>query len=349
MANPRVFISSTCYDLSQIRDNLSEFISNYHFEPMLSEKGDVFYHPDFHTHDCCVNEIENCNLFILIIGGRFGGTYISDTKKSITNAEYEAAKIKNIPVFTFIKREVYEDHRVYQKNKDNKEIIDKIIFPSIENQKFAKDIFEFINQVRLSEVNNGFFSFEYVKEIEFYLKKQWAGMMFEFLNVRSKEKESKIFEKTLDNLTLLNKKSEELLENIFRKINPDEATKQINHIDSSLLASKFYSLLFKYFEVDIEKVNFEKVSKIATKESSWYEYVSKIPGFRLTEENDFDFPDTNTYQSELMLEYGRTMWTVKAKDGIIPKPMQILKDRYEDIKNLSQIDKLKALKTLNTI
>ncbi|TEB41597.1 DUF4062 domain-containing protein, partial [Flavobacterium circumlabens] len=116
MANPRIFISSTCYDLSQIRDNLSEFITSCNYETVLSERGDIFYHPDLHTHECCVNEIENCNMFILVIGGRFGGNYISDPKKSITNAEYEAARVKNLPVFTFIKREVYEDHRLYQKN-----------------------------------------------------------------------------------------------------------------------------------------------------------------------------------------------------------------------------------------
>ena len=42
MAVPKVFISSTCFDLSEIREQLSRFISNYGFEPVLSEHGDVF-------------------------------------------------------------------------------------------------------------------------------------------------------------------------------------------------------------------------------------------------------------------------------------------------------------------
>jgi hypothetical protein len=74
MAVPRVFISSTCYDLDAIRDSLRSFIESVGFDPCLSDRGDVFYHPDLHTHDSCINEIGNCHLFVLLIGGRFGGT-----------------------------------------------------------------------------------------------------------------------------------------------------------------------------------------------------------------------------------------------------------------------------------
>lgn len=73
MANPRVFVSSTCYDLGEVRDSLYSFIKSYNFDPVLSERGDVFYHPELHTHDSCIKEIENCQIFVLIIGGRFGG------------------------------------------------------------------------------------------------------------------------------------------------------------------------------------------------------------------------------------------------------------------------------------
>jgi hypothetical protein len=42
MATPRVFISSTCYDLKYIRENLKFFIQNAGYEPVLSEEGNVF-------------------------------------------------------------------------------------------------------------------------------------------------------------------------------------------------------------------------------------------------------------------------------------------------------------------
>ena len=37
MAKPRVFISSTCYDLKEIRSQIREFIFDYGYEPILSE------------------------------------------------------------------------------------------------------------------------------------------------------------------------------------------------------------------------------------------------------------------------------------------------------------------------
>ena len=145
MAIPRLFISSTCYDLSEVRDSLVDFTKSFGFEPVLSERGDVFYHPDIHTHDSCLKEIENCQLFILIIGGRFGGSYVADTKKSIVNAEYNMAIEKQIPVFTFVKSNVHSDHHVYLKNKTSP-LLKDIVFPSIENNAFAKKIFSLNSQ-----------------------------------------------------------------------------------------------------------------------------------------------------------------------------------------------------------
>jgi hypothetical protein len=39
MAAPKVFVSSTWYDLRYIRENLKYFISNLRYEPVLSEEG----------------------------------------------------------------------------------------------------------------------------------------------------------------------------------------------------------------------------------------------------------------------------------------------------------------------
>jgi hypothetical protein len=41
MARPRIFISSTYYDLKYIRASLDLFIESLGFEPVLSEKGDI--------------------------------------------------------------------------------------------------------------------------------------------------------------------------------------------------------------------------------------------------------------------------------------------------------------------
>ena len=144
MATPRVFVSSTCYDLKYIRDNLRYFITTLGYEPILSEDGAVFFDPSSHTHDSCLTEIPNCQLFVLIIGGRYGGKF-QGTDDSITNMEYREAIKHKIPVFTLVESGVLHDHHTYLTNKKNEDIdLTKFNFPSSDSIK----IFEFIDEVR---------------------------------------------------------------------------------------------------------------------------------------------------------------------------------------------------------
>ena len=46
MAKPRVFVSSTFYDLRQVRDDLDRFISGMGYEAVLHEAGDIAYGKD---------------------------------------------------------------------------------------------------------------------------------------------------------------------------------------------------------------------------------------------------------------------------------------------------------------
>jgi hypothetical protein len=72
MAKPRVFVSSTFYDLKHIRSSLDIFIESLGFEPILSEKGDIAYSPDHPLDESCYREVQTSDIFVLIIGGRYG-------------------------------------------------------------------------------------------------------------------------------------------------------------------------------------------------------------------------------------------------------------------------------------
>lgn len=216
MASPKVFISSTCYDLKYIRENIKYFIKTIGYEPVLSEDGEVFYDPRMHTHDACLAEVPNCHIFVLIIGGRFGGRYKGE-EYSITNAEYkEAARLK-IPIFTLIEQAVYNEHLFYSKNKENKLVDEnKIIYPNVDNIK----IFSFIDEVRKNSVNNALVPFRDFNDIELYLKKQWAGMMFSFL---TRENEEKRIADTLSIITNMNERIEMLSKQILKSVGTEEA------------------------------------------------------------------------------------------------------------------------------
>lgn len=216
MATPRVFISSTCYDLKYIRENLRYFVRTLGYEPILSEDGSVFYNPSLHTHDACLTEIPNSQIFVLLIGGRFGGKY-KDNEGSITNAEYREAIRLKIPVFALVDISVFNEHHVYQKNKSNSNIdLEQLVFPSVDSLK----IFAFIDEIRGSVVNNALVPFKDFGDIESYLKMQWAGMMYDFLNMRNEERR---VSDTLNSLAEVNRRIEILSKQILLSVGTEDA------------------------------------------------------------------------------------------------------------------------------
>lgn len=216
MAIPRVFISSTWYDLKYIRENLRYFVRTLGYEPVLSEEGSVFYDPTLHTQDACITEIPTCQLFVLIIGGRFGGSY-QGGENSITNQEYREAVKQKIPMFALVDMAVFNEHHVYIKNKSNDAVdLTKVNFPAVDSIK----IFDFIDEVRGSAVNNALVPFRDFGDIESYLRQQWAGMMFEFLNSRNQQR--KVAD-TLTTLAEMNSRIEMLSKEILRSVGTEDA------------------------------------------------------------------------------------------------------------------------------
>ena len=69
---PRIFVSSTYYDLKYIRNDLENFIKSFGYESVLFESGGVAFVPNNDIESSCYNEIKNCHMLILIIGGRYG-------------------------------------------------------------------------------------------------------------------------------------------------------------------------------------------------------------------------------------------------------------------------------------
>lgn len=347
MAIPRIFVSSTCYDLSEVRDNLYSFIENLGYIPVFSDKNDVFYHPDLHSHESCIKEIETCQIFILIIGGRFGGKYIYDTEKSIVNAEYEAAKKLNIPIFTFIKRETHEDHRFYISNKrNNPKLYHKLNYPAIDKQETAIKIFEFIDEVRKSDINNAYFTFEFARNIREILKKQFAGLFYDFLWNRTKENEIEKTNKMLTNLTALGKKTEDIIENIYKNVDKKDAQENINKFETELKARKFFYKITTRFNISVPKGNAIDVLTKISEDDKWYDYLTKSKKFEIQKNVKYeDFTGTllvHTGKNKgMILEV--TEGEMKSEDLEINK---LLSEYYESVKLLSPEDLYKILNDL---
>lgn len=109
-----------------------------------------------------------------LINSSFDVTALKEPEKlSITQLEVLKAIDAMVPVFAFVDEKVMHDHQVYQKNKD---LVDKIKFPSIDKPESAKYIFEFINFLHNRNKGNGVISFSKIEDIETHLKKQWGAL-----------------------------------------------------------------------------------------------------------------------------------------------------------------------------
>ena len=344
MANPRVFISSTCYDLSEVRDSLVGFIESYGFEPVLSERGDVFYHPDIHTQDSCLNEVGNCQLFILIIGGRFGGSYKADPKKSIVNAEYAAAIEQKIPVFTFIKSDVYSDHHVYLKNKENSS---KINFPSIEDNSHAEKIFIFIENVRHAPVNNGFFQFNFARDITTLLRKQLAGMFYDFLQERTSSDQLKKTTNLLKDISIAGEKVEELVKSLYRHLDKS-ADEKIDSVENHSIAKEFFEEIFDDYILSHLSIDYTKVLVNTPRKGKWYEYIANALGGKIATAS-IGFADGKIIDHTLieLIDFGILVDCPKDPHSELTVKYNKQQERFDVLKELSNEKILKIVKDMD--
>lgn len=163
MAKPRTFISSTCFDLKDARAALAAHLRELGHEPLLSESAGFGVAPKRHSHDACLEQVDTCDYFILIIGSRRGGTYVG-SERSITNEEHARAMRKNKPVITFIKRDVQTAFSVFKRN------------PQANLSDLVDDvrIFDFVDMVSSRAEDNWLRPFESVEEIKEAITAQFA-------------------------------------------------------------------------------------------------------------------------------------------------------------------------------
>jgi hypothetical protein len=118
MSKTKIFISSTCYDLSQVRDDIRNSILGIGHTPYLSDYPSFPIIPDLtNLENCKRNVRENTDIFILVIGGRYGSLDIT-SNKSITNLEYESAKQYGIESFIFVNDTILSILPIWEKNPD---------------------------------------------------------------------------------------------------------------------------------------------------------------------------------------------------------------------------------------
>jgi hypothetical protein len=215
--------------LKHLRSSLENFIESLGFDAILSEKGNIAYSPDIPLDESCYREVNNADIFVIIIGGRYGSEK-SETKStipksffekydSITKQEYRSALDKDIPVYILIEKHVYNDYETFLRNKNNK----TISYAHVD----SVNIFHLIEEILSQPRNNAIQQFDRYADIENWLKEQWAGLFRELLTRTSSQKQIASLASQVNELAEINKTLKTYLEEVVSKIAPEKSAELI--------------------------------------------------------------------------------------------------------------------------
>lgn len=237
MPRPRIFISSTYYDLKHIRASLDLFIDSLGYDSVLSEKGDIAYTHDKPLDESCYREVENSDIFVLIIGGRYGSEASNtsrtqgksqDRYESITKKEFESAIIKDIPAYILIEKGVHLEYRTFLRNKDRQDVS----YAHVD----SANIFRFIDEILSLPRNNPVQSFEKFDEVESWLREQWAGLFREMLRKQSQQQQMTGLSAQIAELKETNETLRRYLEAVMTGATPKETSELIESEERRLEA-----------------------------------------------------------------------------------------------------------------
>lgn len=272
MAKPRVFISSTYYDLRYIREDLERFVQTLGYEAIRFEVGAVPYSGKSPLEESAYREVAFCDIIVCVIGGKYG-TDSATRDGSITQNELKEALEKKVQVYVFVEKNVLTEFETYKLNKGNK----KTKYRYVDNVK----IFEFIEKIYSLPQNNPITPFNTSANISTYLQAQWAGLFQRFLSEEKRIAEIKVLEEMKTVSSTLQQLVKFLTE---ERRNKDEAIQNIllaNHPAFSrfadLTATKYRVFFSDRDELDkwLDARSYKKVASDQLDEGSFAEWANK--------------------------------------------------------------------------
>lgn len=173
---PTLMVSSTFFDLRQVRADLGEFLTEQlGYRVLMSEYPSFPVDPDMDTVENCRRRVEHdADILVLIVGGRYGSIDFKSSK-SVTNIEYLAARKKGVPVYAFVERKILDLLPVWHDNPDG----------DFSRTVDTPQLFEFVEGIR-SQERVWTFPFERAQDIVQTLRHQLASLMSNLLELRAR-------------------------------------------------------------------------------------------------------------------------------------------------------------------
>jgi len=228
-----IFISSTDYNLKDLRAELARFLSELGYKPILSSaEGFPDSSPILEPWESCLPVLEKSFVMVLIIDGRYGNPLswknydhiITSRKVSPTHGEYILAHTLKKRMLVFIRRELmphYQSYRATMKRFKNDKIKSKEILLQTLPENIDYDTLEFINEVKTTKPIPWINEFDDITSVKKEIQKKMLNELAELFLIKNKHFETVIdsFNKVMDSMSLEEQKK------TLSKIN---ATKEFN-------------------------------------------------------------------------------------------------------------------------
>ncbi len=269
-----VFLSSTVYNLVDLRAELKRYLAELGYTPYLSE-GEGFHDstPEMTPYESCLKVLSTASIMVLIIDGKYGKAFKWDAWNDIvknrtvspTHAEYLLANATQKRTLVFIRKELltyYEMYRTAKKNGEKGENLRKIV-SKVLPEYISFETLEFIHEIKTTEPIPWIKEFIDVTDIKEELKSKMLNELAELFLIKNQHVE-----------TLIRAFSSALM-----KMNPEERVTNLRKIG---VTNEF-----------IEKVD------ILTQENLKLKDASDLIGKQLTEKEDELAHADNKKQAEV--------------------------------------------------
>jgi len=168
----KIFLSSTVFDLADLRPALASALEVYGtYEVVYNESPRFPVKRNLHSHDICLDAVKDCDTYILVIDKRYGGTYAGTKypKKdvSITWYEYITALEQGKEIYTFVRKETWDERPIYKRYKQK--------YQDKELEPFHVDdtrVFEFIDYIVHQPKSNWINQFNTVEDLKKVLEER---------------------------------------------------------------------------------------------------------------------------------------------------------------------------------
>ena len=276
MARPRVFISSTFYNLKEVRAALEEFVRQLGYDAVVTDN--ITYLPGQALDESCYLEAGSCDIFVLIIGGRYGSE-VSDTDKkeekdfydrykSITRKEFESALERDVPIYVAVDRAVNVEYGTWDVNREN----ESVNYRHVDSVNVFR-LIEFIRNRTQTPVHE----FEQSAEMLEWLREQWSGLFQKMLSDRSERKRLASLEQQVGELREVSTTFKRYLETMLTGAEGDKAPEIIAEeterlADARLQSNRFVKDMLK------DGATLDEIKELLSTANSYEHMASMILG-----------------------------------------------------------------------